>query len=131
MRDEVRRLVERGQLPDEGCDDLDSWTAWELAAAALSMPATDEEALAVLDVLPATEASSFGIAWTILHFAESAPGWPPPGAFDNRSPWVTPHARTVGTPLSASARRPLFAAILRPPLRASRTSGRTRALRAP
>jgi hypothetical protein len=88
VRHEVTRLVERGQLPNEGVGDDAFWEPWENAVRALTKPATDEEALAVLDVLPAGEDSSYGLAWHIVHFVESAPGWPPLGALDDRSPWV-------------------------------------------
>jgi hypothetical protein len=88
MRDEVRLLIERGQLPSESVGDQEFWTPWEEAVRALTSPATDEEALAVLEVLPSGEDSSYGLAWHIVHFVETAPGWPLPGALDDRSPWV-------------------------------------------
>jgi hypothetical protein len=88
VRDEVRRLVARGQLPNEDVDDEPLWVAWEQAVRALQPPATNEEALAVLDVFPQGEDSAYGLAWSILHFAESAPDWPVDGVLDDRSPWV-------------------------------------------
>jgi len=88
MRDEVVTLVKRGQLPNENVGEEESWRPWESAVRALPRPATDEEALAVLNVLPAGEDSAYGLAWEIVHFVETAPGWPPAEALDDRSPWV-------------------------------------------
>jgi hypothetical protein len=71
VRDEVLTLVQRGQLPNENVGDEDFWRPWELAVRALPRPARDDEALAVLDVLPAGEDSAYGLAWEIVHFVDS------------------------------------------------------------
>lgn len=47
-------------------------------------PAQDDEAVALLGLLSrADESSCFGLNWTILHFIESAPGWPIWTALEN------------------------------------------------
>lgn len=88
MRDELRRLLALGRLPNEEVGDEAFWVPWDEAVRALEQPATDEEAVAVLGVLPEGEDSAYGLAWHILRFAESAPGWPVNGVLDDRSPWV-------------------------------------------
>jgi hypothetical protein len=77
-----------GRLPNEDVGEEAFWEPWERAVRALTNPATDEEAVAVLDVLPRGEDSSFALAWHLLHFVESAPGWPDWDLLDDRSPWV-------------------------------------------
>jgi hypothetical protein len=67
-----------GQLPNEDVGDDAFWVPWEQAVRAQTEPATDAEAVAVLDVLPAGEDSSYTLAWHLLQFVESAPGWPRP-----------------------------------------------------
>ena len=59
------------------------------ALASLADPATDAEAIALLPVLPHGEDSLFGLAWSVLHFIETAPSWPIRDALDDRSWWVT------------------------------------------
>lgn len=89
MRDAVSALVSRGQLPTEDVGDDSLWESWERSVRALAMPATDEEAAAVLGVLPPGEDSAYALAWHLLHFIESAPSWPNWDLLDDRSWWVT------------------------------------------
>jgi hypothetical protein len=88
MRTEVAVLVAMGQLPTEEVGDDRFWEPWERAVRAITKPATDEEAAAVLDVLPPGEDSAYALAWHLLHFVESAPNWPDWSLLDDRSPWV-------------------------------------------
>jgi hypothetical protein len=50
MRDQVARLVLFGRLPNEDVGDESFWEPWEAAVPALTQPATDDGAAAVLDV---------------------------------------------------------------------------------
>ena len=47
-------------------DLTDSWTSI----------ATDEEAEALVELLSRSDDLFYEVAWTILHFIETAPGWP-------------------------------------------------------
>jgi hypothetical protein len=87
MRPEVVALVERGPLPVESEDEA-LWVAWQAAVDALQPPATDEEAIAAVRVLPHSESSAFGLAWAVLHFVGSAPNWPLPDGLAHDQPWV-------------------------------------------
>ena len=87
MRDEVKHLVALGKLPDETDHDA-TWDVWQQAAEALRAPATDEEAAAVLPLLPADEGSGFGMVWPLLHFVETAPGWPLTDRLDDSTWWL-------------------------------------------
>lgn len=87
MRAEVQDVLALGQLPPETAEDAPC-SGWEAALLRLDAPATDDEAKALLDVLPADEGSAFGLAWAVLHFIETAPGWPMWDALNDRSEWV-------------------------------------------
>jgi hypothetical protein len=54
----------------------------------LIQPPTEEDARAAVGLFPPDESSCFGLAWTLLHFIEKAPGWPYPEVLDNRNSWV-------------------------------------------
>ena len=62
---------------------------YTFAIDSLSGPPTSEEALALLDLFPSDESTSFGLAWSILHLVESSPYWPVRSALDDRNWWVT------------------------------------------
>jgi hypothetical protein len=50
-------------------------------------PLSDDEAVALLQVFGVDD--YFGMAWTLLHLVESAPGWPIGGALDDISnEWI-------------------------------------------
>lgn len=86
MREEVERVVALGQMPSEA--DLNApWVTWQRAIEGLVAPATDEEAAAILRALP-SEGSGFGLAWPLLHFVETAPGWPLSKLLDDSSEFL-------------------------------------------
>ncbi len=74
MRAQVERVVSLGRMPSETAGDQD-WAAWTEAVTALPDRAKDEEAVALLNALPAGEDSGFGLAWALVRFIESAPHW--------------------------------------------------------
>jgi hypothetical protein len=89
MRTSVINLVSLGRLPEERTAAVPQLQAFEAALKAIERPVTDEEAMSLLQVLPSTEESCFGLAWSVLHLIETAPGWPLKEAELQRSnPWV-------------------------------------------
>lgn len=89
MRTAVIELVALGRLPDEATASVPVLQSFERALQELEPPLSDEEALALLSVFPLGEASCFGLAWSIVHLVESAPGWPMPQArLQGSNPWV-------------------------------------------
>ena len=77
MRDAVRQLVEKPGLilSDSASIETVEWA--EHLIAAFEEPAQDDEAAALLELLSRSdETSCFGLNGTILHFIETAPGWP-------------------------------------------------------
>ena len=62
-------------LSDGASVETVDWAAGQIAL--FERPAQDDEAIALLKVLTRSdETSCFGLNWTILHFIETAPGWP-------------------------------------------------------
>lgn len=89
MRACVSKLVDLGPLPDEEAADVTRLQAFEAALAQVERPVTGEEALALLSIFPPDESSCFGLAWSVLHLVETAPGWPLAQArLHAANPWV-------------------------------------------
>ena len=90
MRDCVRRLVERPNLilSDDTPIETVEWVEEQIAL--FERPAQNDEATGLLKLLTASdETSCFGLNWTILHFIETAPGWPIwPALQDAKGPWA-------------------------------------------
>ena len=90
MRASVIALVELGRLPEEEDATVPDLEAFEAAIKAIDQPISDSEAVALLPVFPTGEGSCFGLAWSLLHLVETAPGWPCEAAQLYRSnPWVS------------------------------------------
>jgi len=88
LRYQIERLVGLGRMPSEREATSEVVARYEAAIEALPGRATDDEAIALLKLFPGDHSSLYGLAWTVLHFVETAPGWPIAGALDNRSWWV-------------------------------------------
>src|SRR5438552_4354457 len=89
MRPAVQNLIALGPMPGEANADADVVSRFQEVVEALPERATDDEAVALLDVFPADDDSLFGLAWAVLHLIETAPGWPLMDALDGRSWWVS------------------------------------------
>jgi len=74
MRNAVERLVQLGSLP--GADDVeeDRLIEFERLLKAIMPPVTDDEARALAKLFGPDDC--YGLAWTLLHLIETAPGWP-------------------------------------------------------
>jgi len=74
MREEVQTLVSLGPLPAEGYADVDRIARHERALNAIARPVSDEEARQLVKVFGTD--GCFGLAWSLVHLIETAPGWP-------------------------------------------------------
>lgn len=76
MRDAIRQLVEQPRLilSDSASIETVEWADGLIEL--FERPAQDDEAVALLDLLSRSDDTCFGLNWTILHFIETAPGWP-------------------------------------------------------
>jgi hypothetical protein len=86
MRDEVRRLIELGPLPDESAP-LEAFQRVEKALHAITPPPSPEEARALVRLFGPDDC--YGMAWTLLHLVEKTPGWPLWDCLDDTSnEWI-------------------------------------------
>lgn len=89
MRECVRELINLGPLPSDEHASVEQLQAIESALAQVTRPVAGEEVLALLTIFPSDESSCFGLAWSVLHLIETAPGWPLAQArLHAANPWV-------------------------------------------
>jgi hypothetical protein len=62
-------------MPAHWNADLETVEKWGRAVEAIRRPVTDDEALVLVNALPRDEDDLFGLAWTLLHACETAPGY--------------------------------------------------------
>lgn len=74
MRSEIRALARLGPLPAAPNASAEGLRTYETLLHGITRPITDEEARTL--VLLFGPDDCFGLAWTLLHLVESAPGWP-------------------------------------------------------
>lgn len=89
MRDTIRQFVELGPLPDEEADSaqLSRHQALLDQIYRSERPVTDSEARAMVGLFGSDDC--YGLAWTLLHIIETAPGWPLQDCLrDDRNEWV-------------------------------------------
>ena len=87
MRPEIRRLVELGKLPTEDDADVENLRKYEVEYRGITRPITDEEAIALLGLFG--EDGCFGLASSLMHLIETAPGWPIRDCLtDTANPWI-------------------------------------------
>ena len=74
MRKEVQELVRLGPLPDCETVEEEQLKTYEGLLSRVTPPVSDEEAKSLVRLLGPDEC--YGLAWTLLHLIETAPGWP-------------------------------------------------------
>jgi hypothetical protein len=92
IRPEVRTLAEFGPLGDEESCPQGELEAIEDSYSRIERRLTLDEARILLPLLDRpSEDSLFGLAWSVLHLLETAPGWPPEELNSPRMdprPWI-------------------------------------------
>jgi hypothetical protein len=68
VREPVLRMLELGPMPSESDATDEQLHMYERHILALTTPASDEEAAALVGILPLSGGSLFGLAWSVLHF---------------------------------------------------------------
>ncbi len=74
MRDEVQALISAGAFPAESEAPVAVVQRHEELLLAINRPLTDQEAYGLTKLFGPD--SYFGLAWSLLHLLETAPGWP-------------------------------------------------------
>ena len=74
MRKSVSGLVDLGPLPSSDKPDIEKLKRYQELIESIEPPLSNEEAAALIGIFGSDEC--FGLAWSLLHAIESAPGWP-------------------------------------------------------
>lgn len=81
MQPAISALLELGSLPSSATASAPKVHAYEEQFAKIKTPITNEEAFALVKLFGPDDC--FGLAWTLLHLLETAPGWPLQVALDS------------------------------------------------
>jgi len=74
MQPAVERLVQIGPLRSSGTASIPELQEIEALLAKVQTPIANDEAMAL--VRPFGPDDCFGLAWSLIHLIETAPGWP-------------------------------------------------------
>lgn len=74
MQPSVKALVQLGQLPSSADATVDALKAFEDHLKRVEAPVSDDEAKALVKLFGPDDC--FGLAWSLVHLIETAPGWP-------------------------------------------------------
>lgn len=86
MQPAVEDLVRLGPLPSTMSSDAALIQKFQVALSKLEKPVSDDDAQALVQLFGPDDC--FGLAWTLLHAIETAPGWPLSSALLNaRNEW--------------------------------------------
>jgi len=86
MRTEIVELSKLGPLPASDKASVALVKKFQDLIESIESPVSDKEARALITLFGPDEC--FGLAWTLLHLIESAPGWPIMDSLESSSsPW--------------------------------------------
>jgi hypothetical protein len=74
MRSAVNELVKLGPLPSSVNPDMARLESFQTLLAKIEQPISDDEARALVTLFGPDDC--YGLAWTLVHVIETAPGWP-------------------------------------------------------
>jgi len=87
IREQVRRFCALGPLPAAKPADLRRLKEIEVALQSISAPVSNDEARLLVKQFGPDDC--YGMAWTLIHLIETAPGWPIDDCLENLSnEWV-------------------------------------------
>lgn len=86
VRDQVRQLCALGSLPPATATSPEHLRAYETLLSKVTRPLSDDEARALVVLFGPDDC--YGLAWTLLHLIETAPGWPLPDCLQGTGEWI-------------------------------------------
>jgi hypothetical protein len=87
MQQAISALLGLGPLPSSAAAAVSTLQAFEDQLSKIQTPITDEEACALVKLFGPD--NCFGLAWTLLHLIETAPGWPVESALNGlEGEWI-------------------------------------------
>ena len=94
IRREIRELQLLGPLPDSSADET-TIERHEQLLSRIQAPVTDDEAKLLVRLFGPDDC--YGLAWTLLHLIETAPGWPIEESLEDRTTeWIARMRRAAG-----------------------------------
>jgi hypothetical protein len=88
MRAAIHRLAALGPLPATDAAEVDQLERYQWLLDGLQPPVSDAEAQVLVGLFPPEEDDCFGLAWTLVHLIETAPGWPLAACLQNSDGWI-------------------------------------------
>jgi hypothetical protein len=86
VQDAVEELMKLGTLPSSVNPDVAKLEKLQSLLTRIEQPIADDDARALVKLFGPDDC--FGLAWTLLHIIETAPGWPLSDALgDDRNEW--------------------------------------------
>ena len=87
MQSSIEELIELGPLPNSVDPDVVTLEKIQTLVMKIEQPISDDEARALIKLFGPDDC--FGLAWTLLHIIEAAPGWPLEDVLDDvGSEWI-------------------------------------------
>jgi hypothetical protein len=80
MQPAIESMIQLGPLPASSDASAPDLQAFEAQFAQVQTPITDDEARALVRLFGPDDC--FGLAWSLVHLIETAPGWPLEDCFD-------------------------------------------------
>jgi hypothetical protein len=87
MQQPVIELGKLGRMPPSNSADRENIRQYQNLLAAIQKPVTDQEARLLVTLFGRDDC--FGLAWTVVHLVETAPGWPIQDCLvDTENEWI-------------------------------------------
>ena len=87
MQPLVDELVKLGPLPSSVKADVAKLEKFQVLLTRIERPISNDDARALVNLFGPDDC--FGLAWTLLHLIETAPGWPLDEVLeDSRNEWI-------------------------------------------
>jgi hypothetical protein len=88
MRAAIHRLTALGPLPGTDAAQVDQLEHYQQLLSALQPPVSDAEAQVLTGLFPPEGDDCYGLAWTLVHLIETAPGWPLLACLQQPEGWI-------------------------------------------
>ena len=88
MRAAIQRLAALGPLPAGDAAEVDQLQRYQQLLTGLQPPVSDPEAQVLAGLFPPDLDECYGLAWTLVHLIETAPGWPLPACLQLSEGWI-------------------------------------------
>jgi hypothetical protein len=88
MRAAIHQLAALGPLPTTDAAKVDQLEQYQRLLTGLPPPVSDAEAQVLTGLFPPDLDECYGLAWTLVHLIETAPGWPLSACLKMSGGWI-------------------------------------------